>query len=169
MFDLRNTSCKKNFYEFTSNEGRFTNIMKSNDMSVDVQFKRWKHMFEKSINACFRKIRVKEKVKLSVIDTLMEEKKVILKQKVVSNENQRKVEEIEQIITKEISEKEFERIKTVIGEFEIEPNTNMWREMRKAYPKINKSLPAGVKDFKGKVVTNPHEKKKVTLNTSNTE
>jgi hypothetical protein len=59
-------------------------------------------MFDKAINACF---------------TLMEEKKVILKQKVVSNENQRKVDEIEQMITKEITEKEFEKNKTVIGEF----------------------------------------------------
>ena len=64
VLNLRNKSCQKNFYEFTSKEERFTNIMKSNDVSVDVQFKRWKNMFEKSINACFRKIQVKEKVKL---------------------------------------------------------------------------------------------------------
>ena len=120
-------------------------------------------MFDKSINACFQKIRVKDNVNKSVIDSLMEEKKVILKQKVVSTENQKKIEEIEQRITKEISESEFEKIKNVIGELDMEPNTNMWKEMRKAYPKVTKSLPTGVKDFKGKVVTNPNEKKKVTL------
>ena len=57
----------------------------------------------------------------------------------------------------------FEKLKTVIGEFENEPNTNMWRELRKAYPKVNKTLPTGVKDIHEKVVTNPNEKNKVTL------
>ena len=51
----------------------------------------------------------------------------------------------------------------MIGELDMEPNTNMWKEMTKAYPKVTKSLPTGVKDFKGKVVTNQSEKKKVTL------
>ena len=35
--------------------------------------------------------------------------------------------------------------------------------MRKAYPKINKPLPTGVKNIKGKIVTNHIEKKKVTI------
>ena len=94
VFNLRNKACQKTFYEFTSEEGRFTNIFKSDEVLIYVQFKRWKHMFDKSINACFQKIRVKDNVNKSVIDSLMEEKKVILKQKVVSTENQKKIEEI---------------------------------------------------------------------------
>ena len=35
--------------------------------------------------------------------------------------------------------------------------------MRKAHPKINKPLPTGVKNIKGKIVTNHIEKKKVTI------
>ena len=79
----------------------------------------------------------------------MDKKSLIFKQKIVTEENKREIEEIEQNITKEISEKEFEKLKTVIGEFENEPNSNMWRELRKAYPKVNKPLPTGVKDIKG--------------------
>ena len=49
-----------------------------------------------------------------------------------------------------------------MGEFESQPNTNMYRELRKAYPKQVKSLPTSVKVIKGKVITNPNKKKKVS-------
>ena len=35
--------------------------------------------------------------------------------------------------------------------------------MRKAFPKKNKPIPTGVMNIRGKVVTNPNEKKIVTL------
>ena len=92
---------------FTSEEGRFTKCFKSYDEQIDIQFKRWKRNFDKAIYACFRKIRVKEKVKMSLIDNLMQEKTWILKKKNISEENERRVEDIEQLITNEIAEKEF--------------------------------------------------------------
>ena len=149
VFNVRNKHCQNIFHDFTSKEGRFTKCFEAYDETIDVQFNKWTHTLDKSIHACFKKIRVNQKTKRSKIDTLMDEKSLILKQKIVTEENKRKVEEIEQNIIKEISEKEFEKLKTVIGEFENEPNSNMWRELRKAYPKINKPLPTGVKDIKG--------------------
>ena len=50
-----------------------------------------------------------------------------------------------------------------MGDLDSEPNINMWRELRKAYPKKNKPIPTGIKNIKGKIITNPDEKKKVTL------
>ena len=35
--------------------------------------------------------------------------------------------------------------------------------MRKSFPKQTKPLPTGVKNFEGKIITNPEEKKKVIL------
>ena len=35
--------------------------------------------------------------------------------------------------------------------------------MRKAFPKKSKPLPTGVLNFKGKVITNPKEKRTITL------
>ena len=35
--------------------------------------------------------------------------------------------------------------------------------MRKAYPNNTKPIPTGVKNLKGKIVTNPEERKQVTL------
>ena len=41
--------------------------------------------------------------------------------------------------------------------------TEVWKQMRKSFPKKNKPLPTGVRNIKGKVITNPEEKKKVIL------
>ena len=163
VFNIRNKTCQTSFFEFISKEGRFTKCFSSCEDEINVQFKRWKRKIDKAINACFRKIRVKEKVKLSTIDRLMEDKKLILKGKDMSEEKEERIDRIEALITNEIAELEFEKLRTVIGDIDNEPNLNMWREMRKAYPKVNKPLPTGVKDINGKVVTNPIEKKKVTL------
>ena len=119
-------------------------------------------MLDKSINACFRKLRVKERVVKSSIDMLMAEKKVILKQKKLSKEDEKKINEIETSITNEIAEKEYQKLSKVIGKFESETNTNIWRELKKAYPKVENPLPTGVKNMSGKVITNPKEKSKIT-------
>ena len=41
--------------------------------------------------------------------------------------------------------------------------TNTWKERRKKFPRKTKIIPTGVKNIKGKVITNPDEKKKITL------
>ena len=49
-----------------------------------------------------------------------------------------------------------------MGELELgggTNNTNVWKQMRKAFPKKVKSLPTRVKNEQGKVITNPAEKK----------
>ena len=47
---------------------------------------------------------------------------------------------------------------------EIESNrTNIWREMKKAYQNKTNPIPTGVKNIKGKVVTNLEERKQFTL------
>ena len=118
VFNVRNKNCQKDFFKLTSEEGRFSKCFKSNEESIDVQFNRWKRMLDKSINACFRKIRVKERVDKSNIDTLMAEKKVILKQKKLSREDENKIDEIGTLITHEIAEKEYTKLSKVLGDLE---------------------------------------------------
>ena len=77
--------------------------------------------------------------------------------------NEHEIEEIENEISEEVAKKEYEKIEKIIGKMNDEPNLNMWSEMRKAFPKKNNPLPTGVKNMKGKIITNPEEKKKVTL------
>ena len=53
-------------------------------------------------------------------------------------------------------------MKNVVGEIE-KNKTNVWKELKKAYPSKTKPIPTGVKNVIGKVITNPSEKKRVTL------
>ena len=59
--------------------------------------------------------------------------------------------------------KEYKKLEKVVGDLEADTNTNIWKELRKAFPRNSKPLPTGVKNVKGKVITNPKEKIKVTL------
>ena len=169
IFNLKNKDCQSRFYQFGSKDQRFSKCFLTDDETIHVQFKRWKRKFDKAIVACFQKIRVTNKVKekKSPIDELMNEKKFILKKSKVTMEDLRKVDEIEKRITKEIEDKEFEKIKKVLGDMETGKgkinSTNIWKEWKKAFPKKTKPIPTGVKNVKGKVITNPKEKKKVTL------
>ena len=109
---------------------------------------------------CFK---IKDNKKKSTIDELMELKKRLMKTDNNSDENDLEIEKIECEIAEEVAKREFDKIEKVIGKIETEPNINMWSEMRKAFPKKTQPLPTGVKNLIGKVITNPDEKKQVTL------
>ena len=68
----------------------FLSVFLSCEESVDIQLKRWQRKLNKSIHACFRKVRVKEK-EPSQIDILMNEKKVLLKKKTKSDKDLEKI------------------------------------------------------------------------------
>ena len=58
VFNVRNKVNQKEFCTFTSKDNRFNKCFISCEESVDIQFKRWQRFVNKSINACFRKIRL---------------------------------------------------------------------------------------------------------------
>ena len=108
-FNLKNKECQSKFHQLGSQDQRFA----SDDESIHIQFKRWQRIFCKAIYACFRKIRLGNNVnsKSSPIDELMNEKKNIMKKSQLNTEDLKKIDKIEQKITKDIEEKEFEKIK----------------------------------------------------------
>ena len=169
FFNLKNTECQAKFYDLGSKDQRFSKCFISNEETIHIQFKRWQRKFDKAIHACFKKIRITNDTPktLSSIDKLMNRKKNILRKQNLKIEDLRKIDEIEKHITKDIEDKEFKKIQKVLGEIETKKeklnSTNIWKELRKAFPKKTKPLPTGVKNIQGKVITNPNEKKKVIL------
>ena len=147
----------------------FTKCFTSPEESVDVQFNRWKRKLVKAIHTSFRKIRIKQNdtQKLSKLDNMLNERKKLLKKKSPSDKDLLKLEKIEEKVSIEIADKEFEKLEKALGNLETDSGatdyTNIWKEMRKAYPKTLKPLPTGVMNVMGKVITNPKEKKIVTL------
>ena len=168
-FNLKNKECQKKFSELGSKDNRFSQCFVSDGESIHIQFKRWQRKLNKAIHACFRKVRLsaKSKKQNSKIDELMHEKKMIMKKTKLKVEDWKMIDKIEKEISTEVEDKEFDKIKKTLGEFETKNgkinSTNVWKELKKAYPRKTKPLPSGVKNIKGKVITNPVEKKKVTL------
>ena len=97
------------------------------------------------------------------MDVLMTRRKTILKNKKLSLDEVMEVEIIEKEISDEIANKEYKKLEEVLGELNTDTHTNIWKEMKKAFPAKQTPLPTGVKNIQGKLITNPKEKKRVTL------
>ena len=151
-FNVRNKTCQEKFFEYTSNTTMFTNCFSSNK-PLDHKFKPWQSKFKKSLHACFRKVRRNESdSKPSKINNLINEKKQLLKQASLSpHEVVDKVEVIDQMISKECEDKEFEKLVNVVSEPDTEvggtDSTNVWKQFRKAYPKKIKSYSNWNKEY----------------------
>ena len=164
VFNVRNKLNQERFCEFTSKDTRFSVCFSSKNEIIDIQFNRWRRLFNKAIHACFNKIKVKGKrvKEASQLDTLINEKRDILKKKKITQDDLERVKSIEKEISHECEDKEFEKLERVVNEIESN-KTNIWKELRKAYPNKTKPIPTGVRDIKGRVITNPEERKQVTL------
>ena len=78
----------------------------------------------------------------------MNEKKEINKKKHLDAEDKVKVEFINKQIQAECENKEWEKLVKTLGNLETADghtnNTNIWKEMMKAFPKKMKTVPIGV-------------------------
>ena len=124
-------------------------------------------MFTKSLYECFKKKRIVDKVKLSKIDILINTKKDLLRKKLLNKEDLTKIEDLDVKINQECENQEYDKLVKVLGSLDTDHgstnNTNIWKQMKKAFPSKTKPIPTGVINIEGKVITNPVEKKKVTL------
>ena len=95
---------------------------------------------------------------MSNMDVLMQQRKHIQKKKTFTLFDEEQLENIESKITDEISTQELKKLEKVTGELDVGTNTNIWKELRKAFPPKKKPISTGVKNYKDKVITNPKEK-----------
>ena len=165
MFNLQNKLCQKQFKQYTTITDKFSRCFETEEL-FDIQFKRWQRLLQKALHKNFRKIRIKDSdsKKPTKIDALMSQKNEILKKKHLNCKDQVLIDSIEKDIRKECEEREWKKIKRILGDLEDNAtNTNIWKEMKKAFPKKVKPLPTGVRNKAHKVITNPNEKKSVIL------
>ena len=102
------------------------------------------------------------KKELSKIYTLINKKRNIRKQQLISAEDHKTVEGLEVEIGNECEEKEWTKLREVLKGLDTsERNTNIWKQMKRAYPNKVKPIPTGVLNIEGKLITNPKEKEKV--------
>ena len=168
VFNLRNKLCQNDFKEKTSNTNQFTKCFEGEE-TIDIQFKKWHRRLLKALHTSFRKIRIKDRgeKKNSKMDLIMEKKKVILKKGNLNYKDRQEINKLDEELTVECSDKEFEKVTKICGTLETNSGvtnvTNIWRQFKKAYPTKTKPLPTGVQNVEGKIITNPKEKQKVIL------
>ena len=167
MFNLLNKVCQQNFGEKTTNTNVFSKCFES-DESINIQFKRWHRRLVKALHRSFREIRIKDdQKKQSQVDILLNKKRVLLKKKELEKKDKIEFKNLNDHIVKECEDMEYQKLTKVLGSIESDSGdtntTNIWKEMRRAFPKKTKPMPTGMKNVEGKVLTNPEEKKKVIL------
>ena len=168
VFNLRNKICQQDFKEKTSNTEQFTKCFEGRE-TIDIQYKRWHRRLLKALHTSFNKIRIQDrgKKKKLKIDDLMERKKIILKKKKLDQTDQKEIDDLDEAISEECADKEFDKISNILKDLENDSGvtnvTNIWRQFKKAYPTKTKPLPTGVQNIEGKIIINPKEKKKVIL------
>ena len=142
-----------------------------NNLPFEGQAKKWRNLLNNFFHKSFKKIRIRNKIKVK--KTKLSElfkRRMILKKKLHMTEN-----EEEEIITLEekIAEEceDLNRKKITDNFKELDGNNGnlnhqgVWKTKRKIFPKIKPTLPVGKKNHENKIITNPEELKDLYLET----
>ena len=152
MFSLREKNGQKAFKEFTTNTNKFSKCFLSEE-NFENQFKKLQKVFQKSLHACFRRIRVKDRVKVSNIDILINKKKDILKKDNLGVEDTENINYLDKMITEQCENREYEKLVNIVGSLETcegsTNNTSIWKQLRKSFPNKNRPIPTGVTNSEG--------------------
>ena len=170
VFQFRNKESQQVFKTLTSNTKDFTNCFKDN-LSFEEQSTNWRRVLNSYFQKSFKKIRItnKPKKKMSEINVLMEKRRVFKKKDCLTDEEEEELRAIEGKIAKTCEEqnrkKVTENFKSMKGSDDELSHQGIWKIKQKYFPKIKPSLPAGKKNIKKQLITNPEELKELYLQT----
>ena len=170
IFQFKNKNSQILFKKMTSATKEFTACF-DNNLPFEGQAKKWRNLLNNFFHKSFKKIRIRNKIKVK--KTKLSElfkRRMILKKKLHMTEN-----EEEEIITLEekIAEEceDLNRKKITDNFKELDGNNGnlnhqgVWKTKRKFFPKIKPTLPVGKKNHENKIITNPEELKDLYLET----
>ena len=170
VYQFRNKESQQLFKTLTSNTEDFTNCF-NNDLSFEEQTRKWRQVLETFFQKSFKKIRItnKQKKTNSEINTLMERRRTLKKKEVLDDKEEEELNRIEMNIANLCEEsnrkKVTENFRSVGGNDGDLIHQGIWKIKKKYFPKIKPSLPAGKKNIKQQLITNPAELKELYLQT----
>ena len=84
----------------------------------------------------------------------MNKKKILLNNKILNTNEKEEIQRLDEEISKECADKEYEKLANIVGNLETSAGTtnltNIWKSMRKVFAKNTRPLPTGVKNIEGK-------------------
>ena len=179
-FNFRNKVCQGEFKKETEINSQLLECFE-NELSVEMQCKKWLKTFNSIVYKCFRKIRVgtnKKKV-FSNKNTLLRERMDKIKEsktKNITEDLKKQIEvrtqeienEIGSKVVQEYHEEIIETINNLGGDetsIDGSGRQKLWKILKRKFPKTKSNIPMGKKDRKGNVISNHLGLKELYLKT----
>ena len=138
--------------------------------SFEKQATRWRETLENYFKKSFKKIRITNKIKRKTLDIniLMEERRKLKRKEILEENEEEKLSQLEEKIAEKCEDINKKRVVENFKELENDGDVNhqgIWKVKRKYFPKNNPTLPAGKRNLKQQLITNPEELKELYLET----
>ena len=166
IFNFKNKKCQEIFKKVTTNTTDFSQCFESK-IPLEKQIEEWRKILKSYCHKAFKKIRINDKKppkplnqKLAI---LVNKRNETMKNKKPHKENmiadlEKEISILEAEMNKELVMKHFKKFNDNPENVNI---TEMWKALKKVCPKFKSNVPVAKKDFKGKLITEPKEIKKL--------
>ena len=168
-FNFKSSECQKYFKEITSSTQKLSSCFLSNE-PFNKQIKKWEHEVKTHMIRAFPKIRsTKRKFSDTEAGKLFDERKrlKIMIEKEPSEENNAKLEVIEDNIADKIAERYRSDIENTMGHLTAEDgginHLGVWKAKSAVMSSDKQNTPIALKDGKGNFITNPEGIKNLCL------
>ena len=167
LFNFKTKYGQHLFKNLSSNSEIIRNCFKS-DKPLEEQASTFQKDLNNIFHKSFQKIRGrKQKIENPDLDFLFKERKRLKQELPFSTNNsaQNNLEEIDKNICNIISDKNRDKIHNMfknISNLDDSCSTlGMWKEIKKLFPKIQKTVPSGIRNHKGTIVTKSSKVKQI--------
>ena len=164
IFHFKDRESQQKFKISTSNTEEFTACFENNLPFKD-QIENWRRVLNSHCSMNFKKIRIKRKNKTKPLKSSISKMINLRNSLIMKKENPSKIENL----NKAISDIEAEENRQIImdnfnsnSENPEKINLNqMWKTVRKIWPKCGTTLPTAKKNHRGKIISGPTELKRL--------
>ena len=134
--------------------------------SFEEQTIQWRTVLEKYFQKCFKKIRITNKLKgkNQDINCLMEKRREFIRKDILNEDEENELHTLEENIAMKCEEINKKKVMENFGELVNQGDVShqgIWKIKKKYFPKNEPSLPAGKRNFKQQLITNPGELKEL--------
>ena len=164
IFNFKECAAQQKFKNLTSKTKDFTSCF-SDKLPIMKQISNWRNILKSYFRKSFKKIRIKNQMKIKPlnpkISKLIDLRNSMLKKK----EDSAKNADLNKVISEMEAEDNRNKIFENFQKFSENPGniniSQMWKTLKKLWPKCGPTLPTAKRNHKGKIVTGPQELKRL--------
>ena len=161
LFNFKDVEAQQKFKSRTSMTKDFTDCFQNN-MPLEYQIEKWREVFEEKCSKSFKKIRIRKRRTIKPINAQISQLITLrnsLKSENELNQNTGEIDKLEEKISELEAEENrniiIKHFKSLSDDPEKVNLTQMWKNMRKIWPKNKNNLPSSKKNHQGKLITDP--------------